>query len=486
MKRLFLAFFMLLHIVAAAQDIEVPMVVSVTVNTSGHPVIRWQMAAPSSVDGYIIKRLIVDGQGVISGTWNNVAVIEGGHVMEYTDDSDAYGTSAKPGIRPESYRVSAYRKSGDHTFYSLMSDELSTLVAQGRYDHCTQQYTISCDALDGAESYRMREYGSGDVVAQASAPSISHAFADHKPVRRLAMECVLPGGAVMGSPVMEIDATSDVAPDLISISSVSLGSDAKSLSIGLMLSPSPSTSRAVLIREAASGTDTLELPNTSLDDYLFDDADADASEQNLYAIVAYNACGQEIARSPGAANICLGASIRATEHSLIWNIPSNAKTAVVAIDDSNSGSFRDLMDIDIDLCDYVHDIGGIMAADEQFPGRFRYQIRYVLNNGKEAFSNIAEVVEEPRIYIPNALNPESEIDDNRIFRPVANFLSDFQMSVFNKRGMLLFQTSEIGEGWDGRYRTSKLCPRDSYVYVISFTDAQGRRHEKKGFVSLVY
>ncbi|MBR2104982.1 MAG: hypothetical protein IJ933_06850, partial [Bacteroidales bacterium] len=70
MKRFFLYITTLLAVAAlssataTAQDgVETPTLTSIEVNDEGIPVLSWTMKNPDLVDGYIVKRLIVDGQG---------------------------------------------------------------------------------------------------------------------------------------------------------------------------------------------------------------------------------------------------------------------------------------------------------------------------------------------------------------------------------------------------------------------------------------
>ncbi|MBR2199876.1 MAG: hypothetical protein IJ894_03885, partial [Bacteroidales bacterium] len=144
MKRFFLYITTLLAVAAlssataTAQDgVETPTLTSIEVNDEGIPVLSWTMKNPDLVDGYIVKRLIVDGQGVIPGTYNNVAVIENNHTFTYTDRSNEYGTYAMTGIRKEYYCIAAYViDDNGQKHYSLMSEPVSTITLQANYDYC--------------------------------------------------------------------------------------------------------------------------------------------------------------------------------------------------------------------------------------------------------------------------------------------------------------------------------------------------------------
>ncbi len=485
MNRLFLAIFMLVALAARAQDMEVPRIVSVTVNAQGQPVVRWQMANPSAVDGYIVKRLIVDGEGVISGTWNNVAVVEGGAQYQYVDNSTSYGTQARPADRREYYRISSYRKAGDRTYYSLMSDEASTIEASGYYDFCSNTYNISTPPQEGAVEYRLVDVGGG-VVAISAEPVFAHVFDSHASIRRLSVECRTVGNAVSGSPWMAIEAVAEKAPDVLRINAVSAGDGA--VDIMFDMSESKSVARAVLCRDTGGSLDTLEIGISSLESGVIHDIYSNSAILHRYSIAAINGCNQVIAQSPAVSNVVLQASEDEGLNSLEWNAPGFEDmfdwVEVMLMRDGDGPEL--LARMDISACSYQHRLDD---ADMASSGSFCYMVAYRQmpgNTGLMAASNISCTAHEPVMYVPNALDPYSDNPDNRTFRPYAEFASDYSLRIFDKRGAVVFRSNDISHGWDGRRGDSRLYPRDSYMYVITYKSAGGKKYEKHGFVNLVY
>ena len=107
-------------------------------------------------------------------------------------------------------------------------------------------------------------------------------------------------------------------------------------------------------------------------------------------------------------------------------------------------------------------------------------------NNVVEYSNIACVDREPVLFVPNAINPEADILDNRYFRPRSAFITDYQMLIYNKRGELLFSTTDLNQGWDGKNQSGKLYPPDSYVYIITYRTSSNDKKQKTGMVNLVY
>ncbi len=72
--------------------------------------------------------------------------------------------------------------------------------------------------------------------------------------------------------------------------------------------------------------------------------------------------------------------------------------------------------------------------------------------------------------VPNAITPNND-GRNDIFHPLYEMgciFNSYNMKVFNRWGKLVFQSSDINNGWDGTIN-GKLQPQESYLYVIEYT-----------------
>lgn len=87
-----------------------------------------------------------------------------------------------------------------------------------------------------------------------------------------------------------------------------------------------------------------------------------------------------------------------------------------------------------------------------------------------------------QLFVPNAFTPLS--DKNNLFKPAQADVSDYRMNIYNRQGVLLFDSEDITHGWDGRSK-GKVCPSGTYVYVISFRDTEGKPHTQKGTLMLL-
>jgi len=89
----------------------------------------------------------------------------------------------------------------------------------------------------------------------------------------------------------------------------------------------------------------------------------------------------------------------------------------------------------------------------------------------------------PDIFVPNAFSPGSAT--NNIFRPIPVGISSLAyFRVYNRWGQLVFSTSRIGEGWDGRVN-GNIMDSGTYVWMVQGKTYNGRVVTHKGTMVLV-
>ena len=98
-------------------------------------------------------------------------------------------------------------------------------------------------------------------------------------------------------------------------------------------------------------------------------------------------------------------------------------------------------------------------------------------------SNIAEAYQDPRLYVPNAFNPKGV---NKVFIPVGVFvdLQNYDFTIYDRWGQLLFETTETTQGWDGTFH-GKLVEEGVYVYRIQYTSSKGEYFTQRGWVMML-
>ena len=72
------------------------------------------------------------------------------------------------------------------------------------------------------------------------------------------------------------------------------------------------------------------------------------------------------------------------------------------------------------------------------------------------------------VHYPSGFSPDGN-QKNDLFRPVITCpVTEYNMQIFNRWGELIFETSNVNESWDGRYKNQ---PGDIgvYVWVVNYT-----------------
>ncbi|MPR32478.1 T9SS type B sorting domain-containing protein [Salmonirosea aquatica] len=94
-----------------------------------------------------------------------------------------------------------------------------------------------------------------------------------------------------------------------------------------------------------------------------------------------------------------------------------------------------------------------------------------------------QCVARPPFYMPDAFSPNGDgINDVFLVQGVVS--SDFELSVFNAWGTVVFSTKDPGSAWDGTYLEQK-APGGSYAYAVRFRDVSGRYLTKRGVLLLI-
>jgi PKD repeat protein len=107
-----------------------------------------------------------------------------------------------------------------------------------------------------------------------------------------------------------------------------------------------------------------------------------------------------------------------------------------------------------------------------------------------AFSGSAYFIEFPNAFIPNPQGPSggfysSKSDENaQVFHPSYSGVSDYQLKIFSKLGVVIFESSDVNLGWDG-YNKGQLCDPGVYIWKVRGKFRNGEPFIKMGDVTLL-
>lgn len=93
------------------------------------------------------------------------------------------------------------------------------------------------------------------------------------------------------------------------------------------------------------------------------------------------------------------------------------------------------------------------------------------------------ICEEPFVYVPNAFTPDGD-GDNDIMFVRSSIVEELIFRIYNRWGELVFETSDINEGWDGTFK-GKLSDPDVYDYYLEGFCIDGQEFLIQGNITLI-
>lgn len=97
----------------------------------------------------------------------------------------------------------------------------------------------------------------------------------------------------------------------------------------------------------------------------------------------------------------------------------------------------------------------------------KYLLEYTDRNGCVGVDSIMVYVDKYRIFVPNAFTPDGN-GVNDTFGPLITgdiAGEDFEMFIYNRWGELIYEFTDLGQGWDGTYK-GKNANTGVYVWIL--------------------
>lgn len=125
-----------------------------------------------------------------------------------------------------------------------------------------------------------------------------------------------------------------------------------------------------------------------------------------------------------------------------------------------------------------------------FPDTGRYEVRQIVthpNGCQDTLAQIIDVLPEVRYFLPNAFTPNLDsVNDEYKGTGFLTGATNFNMSIWNRWGELVFQTSNPEEGWNGlKFNSGQAAPNGVYVVLVTFDGPRGKRYQFKSFATLI-
>ena len=130
----------------------------------------------------------------------------------------------------------------------------------------------------------------------------------------------------------------------------------------------------------------------------------------------------------------------------------------------------------------------VLAVSDEGPQRYKV-VAYEGANSTYLRSDSlqsAVVFHRPHtdLWIPTAFTPNEST--NSTFKPMFVYIdpTDYSLFIYNRQGVVVFESHDPAESWDGRYNGSVLPP-EAYVYIVTYRQNDGTVQYKKGIVLIV-
>lgn len=158
-----------------------------------------------------------------------------------------------------------------------------------------------------------------------------------------------------------------------------------------------------------------------------------------------------------------------------WDFSIDALTWEYDFDDPNSGSSN---------------FANIKYPWHNFTDTGYYDVQLVVTNEygcTDTAYRTFYVKPFPQLYFPDAFTPNGD-GLNDVFQVVGHDFdwNTFEMNILDRWGRVLFRTTDVNEGWNGKeFNTGNMCPPANYVVVIKVSDRDKNPEVFRGRVVLV-
>jgi gliding motility-associated-like protein len=175
----------------------------------------------------------------------------------------------------------------------------------------------------------------------------------------------------------------------------------------------------------------------------------------------------------------------------IYPLPSPAFQILPSeVDISNPVTFIESLSPDADSCYYLLEDGSFSTECSfehvwQEAGRLQVT-QFVFNEFGCMASTLGEVlINGFQFYAPNSFTPNGD-GVNDVWLPITVGIGEYNLTIFNRWGELIFQTSSPDSPWLGQWRDGEhYVQNETYPYRVRLTDRLGNPYEFVGHINAI-
>lgn len=463
---------------------------TVSVNAANGVSITWYPASKNDVIGYLVYERI-------NGVWKVIDTIYGINNTSY------YYPNGNPDSASLQFCIAALDSCGN---VGTLNNWQNTLFLMQAPDSCLQENYLTWNKyvslIPGVKEYNLYVSVNGGpffIMATTDANTVSFLQTGMNTVAnyRYYIQVVDSNnpGITASSNIISYSVTVPPVPKFSYLQTATVVGGVSN-AVNCYVDSTAECTDYTLQRADAAGApyNTVATAGTNTQYVHFADPTADPNKQSyFYRVITQNQCGYNVDTSQLGQTIFLSAYGDATGvNTLTWNDYENWQNGVskyYIFRNEDGGPFSMVAAASYTKAGtniYKDDVSGVLSGQGIFSYYIvAYEVPSMYPFTDTSASNIAEAYQDPRVYIPNAFNPSPK-GVNKVFIPIGVFenVSNYDFSVFDRLGQLLFETHNTAEGWDGRYG-GHVCPEGVYVYHIVYTSSKGEYFDRKGTVTLL-
>lgn len=481
-----------------ASSPDVPVMDSVSIDTAtGRVIMGWTPSVAGDVTGYIIY--------YNDGVWNPIDTVWGADTSFYMDDDPSHD----PCTAPHYYAIASIDSCGYTSSMGINNVHNSMFLEITSYDPCKDEIRLEWTPYQNfdpyIEGYRIYVSENGSpfsLLATNLTPSpggnpdnkFTHTGLNTDSEYCYYIQAYANDSTSSSTCKVCIVAEKAAPPNFLYIRYATVRNN-DHVELMLYADTAAATDYYKILRAASANGpyDVIgDIPFVKQEFIEFEDHKAYFKRQSyFYKIVAVDTCGFDSYTSELARTIYLTAEVNDNFSNYLewndyegWSWAPLEKYNIYRVVDGLADPIP-ITSVPYGTSSFLDDVSGLTETE----GEFSYVVEALQGPGFPDFadtsmSNVAQLLQRSRIFVPNAFSPKGYNDE---FKPVQVFvdLSEYEFRIYNRWGQELFQTKDPERGWDGTYE-GKLVPGGVYVYYIRFITSTGDEYEKRGSVTVIY
>jgi len=469
---------------------DIPNVINVTIDTLTHETtINWTASNAPDTYGYIVYM-----QDPITGFLIEIDTVYGQFNNTYT----YYETYVNGSV---TYTVAAFDSCPSPTGapFNLSARDPNfhtTIFLESEIAVCDSDVQLSWNPYGGwnALSYEIyMKINGGTWQMVGTTATTNYTFEGHDLVTyEIVIKAIGQNNITSFSNIDSFTVVRTAKPSYNYLQTASVEFDDSAVEIKHIYDQSATISRMELQRLNNGIFETIQTVSTASSPQTFIDEDVSVDIQSYtYRVVLYDSCGNEGSISNIGKTILLNTQIDNTEliAYLTWSNYDDFDGSIIgyyiyrSIDNQyNPTPIGFLSPFERS---YQDDLSELETNSKVCYRVEAVEGPNVYASPQTSSSNESCVVIEPTIYVPNAFYPDGV---NSVFIPtLLNYeIGSYRMTIFNRWGQVVFQSSNPLEGWNGRINNvGAQAETATYVYMIEIKDGNGEQIMTRGHVSLL-